>query len=257
MGANYMDYLFADKTIIPHEAEQYYSEKIVYLPSYQVNDMNRKISDEIFSRESLGLPKDKFVFACFNNNYKILPATFNSWMNILKATPKGVLYLYADNPWSKDNLMKEAEARGVKADRLIFGGRIDADQYLARYRACDLFLDTTPYNAGTTASDALWAGLPVLTLIGQSFPSRVASSLLNAVGLPELVTSSAAEYENRAIELAMNPEKMSAIKLKLVNNQFTTLLFDTPCFTESIEALYIKMYGDYQSNAGPNHISLG
>ncbi|WP_177182408.1 tetratricopeptide repeat protein [Polynucleobacter asymbioticus] len=257
MGANYMDYLFADKTIIPHEAEQYYSEKIVYLPSYQVNDMNRKISDEIFSRESLGLPKDKFVFACFNNNYKILPATFNSWMNILKATPKGVLYLYADNPWSKDNLMKEAEARGVKADRLIFGGRIDADQYLARYRACDLFLDTTPYNAGTTASDALWAGLPVLTLIGQSFPSRVASSLLNAVGLPELVTSSAAEYEIRAIELAMNPEMMSAIKLKLVNNQLTTLLFDTPRFTESIEAVYTKMYGDYQSNVGPNHISLG
>ncbi|ABP35040.1 tetratricopeptide repeat protein [Polynucleobacter asymbioticus] len=257
MGANYMDYLFADKTIIPHEAEQYYSEKIVYLPSYQVNDTNRKISDEIFSRESLGLPKDEFVFACFNNNYKILPATFNSWMNILKATPKSVLYLYADNPWSKDNLMKEAEARGVKADRLIFGGRIDADQYLARYRACDLFLDTAPYNAGTTASDALWAGLPVLTLIGQSFPSRVASSLLNAVGLPELVTSSAAEYEIRAIELAMNPEMMSAIKLKLVNNQLTTLLFDTPRFTESIEAVYTKMYGDYQSNVGPNHISLG
>ena len=257
LGSNYMDYLFADKTIIPHDAEQYYSEKIVYLPSYQVNDLNRQISEKIFSRESLGLPKDEFVFACFNNNYKILPATFNSWMNILKAVPKSVLYLYSDNPWSEANLKKEAEARGVMSDRIVFGGRIDADQYLARYRACDLFLDTAPYNAGTTASDALWAGLPVLTLIGQSFPSRVAASLLNAVELPELITSNAVEYEARAIELAMHPEKISAIKLKLVNHQLTTLLFDTPRFTESIESAYTKMYQDYQSNIELNHISLG
>ena len=256
MGASYMDYLFADKTIIPSESEEYYSEKIICLPSYQVNDLNRKISEEVFSREGLGLPKDEFVFACFNNNYKILPATFNSWMNILKATQNSVLYLYADNSYAEANLKKEAEARGVSAKRLIFGGRIDADKYLARYRACDLFLDTAPYNAGTTASDALWSGLPVLTLIGKSFPSRVAASLLKAIDLPELITENNAEYEARAIELAKSPGQMSAIKQKLAENQFTTLLFDTPRFVESIESAYIRMYDGYQNNLQYNHIAI-
>jgi len=256
LGSNYMDYLFADRTIIPHEAEQYYSEKIVYLPSYQVNDLNRKISEKNFSRESLGLPNDEFVFACFNNNYKILPATFNSWMNILKAVPKSVLYLYSDNPWSEANLKKEAEARGVISDRIIFGDRIDADQYLARYRACDLFLDTAPYNAGTTASDALWAGLPVLTLIGQSFPSRVASSLLYAIGLEELVTRSQGEYESKAIELARHPKAIVKIKEKLADNRSTTTLFDTPRFAKNIEGIYLKMYDRYQANLEPDHINI-
>ena len=256
MGSSYMDYLFADKTIIPGEFEEYYSEKIIYLPSYQVNDLNRKISEEVFSRESLGLPKDEFVFACFNNNYKILPATFNSWMNILKAVSKSVLYLYSDNPSSEANLKKEAEARGVMRDRLIFGGRIDADQYLARYRACDLFLDTAPYNAGTTASDALWAGLPVLTLLGQSFPSRVAASLLKAIDLPELVTRNNAEYEARAIELAKSPDQIRIIKQKLAQNSFTKLLFDTPRFTQSLEAAYIKIYEFKNQDLAPKSFSI-
>jgi predicted O-linked N-acetylglucosamine transferase (SPINDLY family) len=256
MGANYMDYLFADKTIIPDEAEEYYTEKIIYLPSYQVNDLNRKISEKIFSRESLGLPKGAFVFACFNNNYKILPATFNSWMNILKAVPKSVLYLYSDNPWAEANLKKEAEARGVMANRLIFGDRIDADHYLARYRACDLFLDTAPYNAGTTASDALWAGLPVLTLAGQSFPSRVAASILNAISLEELVTHDPEEYESKAIALARHPETIVETRKKLANNRFKTMLFDAPRFTKSIEGIYLKMYDQYQANLEPDHINI-
>jgi predicted O-linked N-acetylglucosamine transferase (SPINDLY family) len=175
MGASYFDYLIADKTIIPSELQAHYSEKIVYLPSYQVNDRQRLIADKVFTRAELGLPKQGFIFCCFNNNYKLLPATFDGWMRILTKVKDSVLFLYVDNHWAKANLIKEAQARGIDPQRLIFGNRIPRDQYLARYRSCDLFLDTAPYNAGTTASDALWAGLPVLTLIGQSFAARVAA----------------------------------------------------------------------------------
>jgi predicted O-linked N-acetylglucosamine transferase (SPINDLY family) len=256
MGSDYMDYLLADETIIHQGDEQFYSEKIVRLPSYQINDRQRVISNKEFTRQDLGLPDQGFVFCCFNNNYKILPATFGSWMNILRATEKSVLFLYAENRWAQANLKEEAEARGIDSQRLIFGEKLSADDYLARYRACDLFLDTSPYNAGTTASDALWAGIPVLTLIGQSFAGRVAASLLNAIGLPELVTHTQEEYEALAIELAMNPQKLVAIKLKLANNRLTTALFNTPLFTKNLEAAYSEMYQRYQADLPPDHIAI-
>ena len=256
MGASYMDYLVADHTIVPQGSEKYYSEKIVYLPSYQVNDRTRMISDKQFTRQELGLPETGFVFCCFNNNYKILPATFDSWMRILKAVEGSVLFLYAQNQWAEDNLKKEALARGVDSARLVFGKTISTDEYLARYRVCDLFLDTLPYNAGTTASDALWTGLPVLTLMGQSFASRMAASLLQAIGLPDLITSSRQEYEALAIDLALQPEKLGAIRETLMKNRLTTPLFDTPVFTKSLEKAYIKMYEQYQADLQPEQISI-
>jgi len=236
--------------------QEFYSEKIAYLPSYQVNDRKRTISARQFTREELGLPETGFVFCCFNNNYKILPTTFNSWIRILNAVEGSVLFLYADNECSKANLIKEACLCGIDSARLIFGGRIPKEEYLARYRVCDLFLDTFPYNAGTTASDALWVGLPVLTRIGQSFASRVAASLLNAIGLPELITSTQEEYEAMAIELAMNPQKLRDIKLRLAKNRFTAPLFDTSLFTKNLEAIYIKMMERYQAGLEPEHIAI-
>ena len=256
MGIEYYDYLLADKIIIPNGSEHFFKEKIAYLPSYQVNDRKRTISERQFTRRELGLPEKAFVFCCFNNNYKILPSTFDSWMRILNAVEGSVLFLYAENEWSRVNLVNEAGLRGIDSARLIFGGRIPNEEYLARYQVCDLFLDTFPYNAGTTASDALWAGLPVLTRMGQSFASRMAASLLNAVGLPELITNTREEYEALAIELVLNPNKLADIKLKLANNLFTTPLFDTPLFTKNLEAAYIKMYERYQVDLEPDHIFI-
>jgi len=243
MGVEYIDYIFADKTLISLDSQSCYSEKVVYLPnSYQVNDRKRAISDKQFTRQDLGLPENEFVFCCFNNNYKILPATFVSWMRILRAVNGSVLWLFQDNPWVVDNLKIECEKQGVAPNRLVFAERLPLPEHLARHRQADLFLDTLPYNAHTTASDALWTGLPVLTLMGQSFASRVAASLLNAIGLPELITNTQEEYEALAIELATNPQKLVEIKLKLANNRLTTPLFDTPLFTKNLEAAYIKMH---------------
>ena len=257
MGANYIDYIIADKTLIPTRLQQHYSEKVVYLPnSYQVNDRRRIISDKKFSRQELGLPEQDFVFCCFNNNYKILPATFESWMRILKAVDGSVLWLFQDNSWAAENLKKEAERREVNAKRLVFAERMSLPDHLARHRQADLFIDTLPYNAHTTASDALWAGLPVLTLMGESFASRVAASLLNAIGLPELIASTQDEYEALAIEFALNSMKLREIKQKLANNLLTTTLFDTPLFTKSIESAYIKIYERYYAGLPPDHIYI-
>jgi predicted O-linked N-acetylglucosamine transferase (SPINDLY family) len=256
-GANYIDYIIADKTIIPTDSQLFYTEKIVHLPNcYQVNDSKRVISDRQFTRQELGLPEKGFVFCCFNNNFKILPATFDGWMRILKAVDGSVLWLFQDNSWVTKNLKKEAYKQGIDERRLIFAERLPVLEHLARHRHADLFLDTIPYNAHTTASDALWSGLPLLTLVGQSFASRVAASLLNAIGLPELITNTQEAYEALAIELAMNPKKLADIKLKLANNRLTTPLFDTPLFTKHIEAAYIKMYERYQADLEPEHISI-
>jgi predicted O-linked N-acetylglucosamine transferase (SPINDLY family) len=257
MGSDYIDYIIADKTLIPLDTQSSYTEKVVYLPnSYQVNDRKRAISEKQFTRQELGLPEDSFVFCCFNNNFKILPATFTSWMRILKSVEGSVLWLFQDNPWAVENLKKEAEKQGVDAQRLVFADRLPVSEHLARHRQADLFLDTLPYNAHTTTSDALWSGLPVLTLMGQSFASRVAASLLNAIGLPELVTKTQEEYEALAIELAIAPQKLADIKLKLAKNRLTTPLFDTPLFTKNIEAAYIKMYERYHDDLEPDHITI-
>jgi predicted O-linked N-acetylglucosamine transferase (SPINDLY family) len=257
MGADYIDYIIADKTLIPLDAQSSYTEKVVYLPnSYQVNDRKRIISDRQFTRQELGLPEDRFVFCCFNNNFKILPATFTSWMRILKATEGSVLWLLQDNSWVVENLKKEAQKQGVDAQRLVFADRLPLSEHLARHSQADLFLDTFPYNAHTTTSDALWAGLPVLTMMGQSFASRVAASLLNAIGLPELITNTQEQYETFAVELAQNPLKLAEIKLKLANNRLITPLFDTPVFTKNIEAAYLKMIERYQTDMMPDHVTI-
>jgi len=249
LGANYMDYIIADKTLISPELQSCYSEKVVYLPnSYQVNDRKRVISDKKFTRQELGLPEHVFVFCCFNNNYKILPATFEGWMRILNAVEGSVLWLLQDNLLAIENLKKEASQHGIDEGRLVFAERMPLSDHLARHRHADLFLDTFPYNAHTTTSDALWANLPVLTLVGQSFASRVAASLLNSIGLQELITKTQEEYEALAIELAKKPEKLSAIKFKLVNNRLSTPLFDTPLFTKNLEAAYLMMYECYHND---------
>ena len=254
MGTDYIDYLVADPFLIPKDKQKYYSEKIAYLPSYQVNDSQRDVAEKIFTREEVGLPENAFVFCCFNNIFKITPSTFDSWMRILNEVNDSVLLLLDANETATKNLKNEATARGVNANRLVFGKNLSSPEYLARYRIADLFLDTLPYNAGTTASDALRVGLPVLTQIGCSFASRIAASLLHAVGLPELTTPTTAAYEALAIELATNPEQLKKIKAKLVGNLSTSPLYNTKLFTNHIELAYQEMYKRYQYELAPDHI---
>jgi predicted O-linked N-acetylglucosamine transferase (SPINDLY family) len=177
-------------------------------------------------------------------------------MRILAAVDNSILFLYAENKWAQSNLINEALKRGIASERLVFGEHLEPDEYLARYKICDLFLDTFPYNAGTTASDALWAGLPVLTMMGESFASRMAASLLTAIDLPELITSSQEHYEGLAIELATNPAKLKAIKAKLESNRLTTPLFDTPRFTKHLEDAYTKIYERHHADLPPEHIYI-
>lgn len=254
-GSDYMDYLIADNIVIPKDSQHYYSEKIAYLPhSYQANDQQRIISSRAFSRHELGLPQHGFVYCCFNSTYKITPPTFERWMQILKSTPNSVLWLLQENLITVQKLRSEAMAQGIDPARLIFAEKMPHAEHLARHRAADLFLDTLPYNAHTTASDALWAGLPVLTCQGKTFPGRVASSLLAAVGLPELITLSQQDYERLAIELAANPTLLNSIKQKLQHNRLNTPLFDTPLFTHHLEDLYKQMMNRYRSNQPIDHL---
>ena len=256
MGASYYDYLIADQITIPEKNQKYYSEKIAYLPSYQVNNSKQEIPDTFFTRKDLDLPEEGFIFCCFNNSFKITPTTFDSWGRILNEVDGSVLLIYADNDSAKINLTKEIVARGICANRLIFGKRLAKSEYLARYRVADLFLDTLPFNAATTASDALRMGLPVLTCIGNSFASRMGASLLKAVDLPELIKTSQEEYESFAIELAMDSEKFKIIKDKLVSNLPSALLYDTPAFARSLESVYLTMYESYHKRLESEHIYL-
>jgi predicted O-linked N-acetylglucosamine transferase (SPINDLY family) len=255
LGAKYIDYIIADRNVIPEDQQKFYSEKIVYMPnSYQVNDTKRLTADVIFTRPELGLPPTGFVFCCFNNNYKITPHVFDCWMRVLKQVEGGVLWLLEANAKAAGNLRREAAARGVNAERLIFARKRPLSEHLARYRLADLFLDTLPCNAHTTASDALWAGLPVLTCSGETFASRVAASLLHAIHLPQLATTTLEDYESLAIELAKHPNKLKEIKQKLADNRLTTPLFDTKLFTKHIEAAYTAMYERYRAGLAPDHI---
>lgn len=256
MGTDYHDYLIADRTIIPTDYQKHYSEKIIYLPSYQVNDTKRQVSEKLFTRAELGLPDNGFVFCCFNNTYKITPNTFDSWMRILLAVEDSILFLLDSNEKATKNLKKEAKKRGVNSNRLVFAKHLPLPEYLARYRVANLFLDTFPYNAGTTGSDALRMGLPLLTLIGESFASRMAASLLNAVGLPELITTNQRAYESLAIELATNQQNLEFIRNKLANNLPTCLLYNTKLFTQHIESAYQAIYQRYQKDLAPDHIYL-
>jgi protein O-GlcNAc transferase len=261
MGAEYMDYVIADSTIVPLADQKHYSEKILYLPSFQANDSKRRIADRIFSREELALPPTGFVFCCFNANYKITPTTFSAWMRILARAPGSVLYLYAENEAVVTNLRREAQNRGIDAGRLIFADKLLTDklphpEYLARYRVADLFLDTLPYNAGATASDALRVGVPVLTCLGEAFAGRMAASLLTAIGMPELITRTQQQYEELAVALATDPQRLAAIKRKLEANRSTTLLFDTRRFAEHLETGYAKILERYHAGLAPEHTEV-
>jgi len=246
MGAPHIDYLMADPILIPTDSQGAYSEKVIYLPNcYQPNDSGRKVSSRVYSRRELGLPEEGFVFCCFNNNWKILPNLFDCWMRILRSVEGSVLWLFEDNPTAAKNLCKEAQSREIDPGRLVFAQAMANSEHLARYRCADLFLDTFPYNAHTTASDALWVGVPLLTLQGQSFASRVASSLLVNVGIPELITSTLQDYEAMAIELANNAERLGELKRRLSENRSTAPLFDTQLLTQHIESAYKTAYDRY------------
>jgi predicted O-linked N-acetylglucosamine transferase (SPINDLY family) len=243
-GAPFIDYAIIDAHVVPASDTDAYSEKLVYLPEcYLCNDRNRKIADQTPSRVECGLPADGFVFCCFNNSYKINAPVFDIWMRLLRAVPGSVLWLRGDNNSARASLQREATARGVAPQRLVFAERVGSNsEHLARHRVADLFIDTLPYNAHTTASDALWVGLPVLTCTGRSFAARVAGSLLHAIGLPELVTGSLLEYEALALRLATYPAELRALRDRLVCNRSTHPLFDTPRWTRHLEAAYQEMW---------------
>ncbi len=243
LGAGYIDYLIADACVIPHGEDRHYVERIVRLPdSYQANDSRRAIAGETPSRAQAVLPESGFVFCCFNNNYKITPAVFDVWMRLLRAVEGSVLWLFADNADATSNLKREVGRRGVAPDRIVFAPRLPPDQHLARHRLADLFVDTLPYNAHTTASDSLWAGLPVVTVGGTTFPGRVAASLLCAAGLPELVTADLDEYEALALQLATSPDRLAQLRERLAANRDHCALFDTQRFCRHIEFAYESMW---------------
>ena len=251
MGASYIDYLIADGVTVPPESRAHYAEQILYIPSYQVNDSKRSSADKSFTRAELGLPPTGFVFCCFNANYKISPATFAGWMRILRRVPGSVLFLLAANETAENNLRKEARQQGVEPGRLVFGVRTAFPEYLARYRTADLFLDTLPYNAGATAGDALWTGLPVLTCAGESFAGRIGASLLTALEMPELITAGQEQYEQLAVELATDPERLAEIRQRLAQKRLTAPLFDTRLFVRHLEAAYSKIYERYRAGLAP------
>lgn len=254
-GADYIDYLVADKHLIRDSDEQHYSEKVVFLPdSYQVNDAKRPIAESVSMRAQAGLPESGFVFCSFNNNYKITPAVFDIWMRLLQKVPGSVLWLYEGNAVASENLRREAQTRGVAPERLVFAPRLAQAEHLERQKLADLFLDTLPINAHTTASDALWAGLPVLTCSGDAFAGRVAGSLLHAVGLPELVTNALEQYEALALRLATSPSELGAIREKLAQNRTVFPLFDTTRFCRHLESAYAEMWTRYQQGELPSRL---
>ena len=255
-GAPLFDYILSDAFITPPEQAAYYSEKPALLPyCYQPNDRKRPIG-KVPKRKDFSLPEHAFVFCCFNQSFKILPPMFDIWMRLLKARPDSVLWLLECNPWAKENLCREAQLRGIDASRLIFASRAPIADHLARHVLADLFLDTLPYNAHTTASDALWMGLPVMSCVGNTFASRVAGSLLKAVNLPELITYTLEEYEAKALQLANNPDELAVIRHKLAQDKESLPLFDTQRFAQHLEQIYQKMWQTYLADQPPQAIKL-
>jgi protein O-GlcNAc transferase len=256
-GANFVDYVLADEVTLPFDQQPFYVERIVHFyDCYQVNDRKRLIASQSQSRAEAGLPASAFVYCCFNNSYKITPTVFSIWMRLLEAVEGSVLWLLRDNPWMERNLRLEAQKRGVDPERLVFAGRMPLAEHLARHRLADLFLDTLPYNAHTTASDALWAGLPVLTCRGETFAGRVAASLLNAAGLPQLITENLADYEALALKLARDRGLLNEIKTKLGLVRDSCSLFDTERFTRHLEKAYRTMWEIHQRGESPRSFSV-
>ena len=255
MGANFMDYIIADPVTIPDENKDFYSEKIIYMPhTYQANDDKRKIAKTNSKRVDFNLPEKGFVFCCFNQIYKISPKEFNIWMRLLRNVNNSVLWLIKSNKWVEQNFSKEAKQQGIDPSRIVFAEKLSHSEHLARHKHADLFIDTFNYNAHTTASDALWGGLPIVTKQGKQFSARVASSLLTACGLPELITKNEKEYEELIYELATNPKKLKAISLKLSENKKNKPLFNTKQYTNNFENGLQKAYDLYFNGEYPKNI---
>ncbi len=256
MGAKYMDYLIADEVIIPSELRSFYTEKIIYLPSYQANDSKRAPGAKVFKKEDFGIAEDQFVYCNLNNVFKITESIFDSWLRILKSTENTVLLLFAENSRAVTSLKAHAISKGLDIKRLIFMERQTRADYLACYGIVDLFLDTYPYNAGATASDALWMGIPVLTMQGSSFPSRVASSLLTSLNLPELIHQSITSYEMQAIDLGSQGSKLAEIKNKLIASRGTASLFNSKLFIQNLEQALIQAHTLSETNQPPKDITV-
>lgn len=257
-AVEYMDYLIGDETVIPNDQRRHYDEKIIYLPhSYLPCDPTRSIAETVCARDELGLPRHGFVYCCFNNSYKITPHIFAAWMRVLSRVPASVLWLSQNNEGAAANLRFEATRHGIDASRLIFAERIPSSaEHLARHRAADLFLDTLPYNAHATAIDALWAGLPVLTCMGQSFASRVGASLLRTLGMTELIATSVKHYEDLAVGIAIEPSRFESIKQKLAETRRNSPLFNAESFTRQIEKAYMLAHDRYRRGLEPDHIRV-
>lgn len=251
MGADFIDYMIADRTLISPQDETQYTEKIIYLPCYQVNDSRRAGSGKPYTRQEWGLPQSGFVYCCFNACKKISPRMFETWMRILQQVPGSVLWLHEDNPYQVANLRREAVRRGVDAARLVFARQLPLQDYLARFVLADLFLDTLPYNAGATGSDALWAGLPLLTCRGDTFAGRYGASMLRALDLPEMITDNMNEYEARAIALAKDTQQLARVREKLAHGRTQGRLFDIARFTDSIESAYKAIYERHHQGLPP------
>jgi predicted O-linked N-acetylglucosamine transferase (SPINDLY family) len=257
-GTPFIDYIIADKTVAPFEHQPFYTEKIVHLPDcFLVSDSTRTIAEGTPTRHEAGLPEHGFVFCCFNHNWKITPEVFDVWMRLLREVDGSVLWLRADNEGAERNLRREAQARGIDPARLVFAPPVPASEdHLARHRLADLFLDTPRYNAHTTANDALWAGMPMVTQLGEAFAGRVAASLLNAIGLPELVTHTLPDYEALALRLAREPALLDLFRTRLNANRFTHALFDADRFRRSIEEAYLRMHEIYQRGEPPRSFEI-
>jgi predicted O-linked N-acetylglucosamine transferase (SPINDLY family) len=257
-GASYVDYLIADRVAIPEDLEGFFSERIIRMPhSFLPNDDRQPIAGESPRRRDLGLPESGFVFCAFNNTYKLNPAMFDVWTRILRATPGSVLWLRDGDPAVRANLTREAAARGIGPERLVFAPRLSSmDEHLARYRRADLFLDTLPYGAHATARDALWAGLPVLTCLGSTLASRVAGSLLTGLGVPELVTSNLEDYAARALEYAGSPAPLAKIRATLTDRKPAAPAFDTDLYRRHLETAYRMIWERHQTGAPPAALSV-
>jgi predicted O-linked N-acetylglucosamine transferase (SPINDLY family) len=257
MGAAFMDYILVDDFVVPEDQHACFTEKLVHLPGcYQVNDGRREISPYTPSRAECGLPDQGFVFCSFNNNYKITPKVFGVWMNLLKSVPQSVLWLWESNRYAPVNLRKHAETQGIAAERLVFAPRLPLAEHLARLRLADLFLDTFPVNAHTTASDALWAGCPVLSIAGNTFVSRVAGSLLHTLGLPELITTSLDAYAMLALRLAQDARQLAELRVRLAAGRAASTLFDGGRFAQNLERAYLRMWEIYAAGEKPRAIRV-
>nr|WP_315129879.1 hypothetical protein [uncultured Polynucleobacter sp.] len=256
LGAKAFDYIIADHIVIPEQSREFFTEKIAYLPySYMVDDSKRLPSNFSATREQFGLPEDAFVYCCFNNSYKFNRQVVQSWSDILKSVDNSVLWLSENNSVFQKNLIEEFEKYSVSAKRIIFAPRMELmEDHLARLRLADLFLDTYPFNAHSTAIDSLKSGVPLLTILGDSFPARVAASLLSTLGLPELITSNTKEYEQLAIDIGNNPNQISKLKSKLASNLQISPLFDTKLFVQNFESLLFEMQRRYENDKPLSHI---